>query len=152
MRQKTVLQLLAFIVLAVLASFPNRTEQTPSMAINETLTGKVDRVVDGDSFYLDGHKLRLWGTDAPEVDDFGYEEARKTLHALIYGKTLTCDCVDIDRHGRSIAKCKNEDGQDIGDLMIRSGWALDYRKHTHGFYEKAEDEARDNKRGLWAPR
>lgn len=124
----------------------------PSMQIGETLKGRVNRVVDGDSVYVDGKKLRLWGIDAPEEDEFGYDEAKKVLREIAYGKTVTCTCADIDRHGRSVVKCTLEDGQDVGDVMVRTGWALDYRKHTKGAYEKAEDEARDAKRGLWAPR
>ncbi|NBX67265.1 MAG: hypothetical protein EBQ96_09760 [Proteobacteria bacterium] len=127
-------------------------KQTPSLHIGEAVTGKVTRVVDGDSLYVADKKLRLWGVDAPDKDDFGYKESRKALRELVQDKTLMCVCKELDRHGRSMAICTLENGDDIGKKLIRTGWALDYRKHTHGYYEKAEDEAKAAKRGLWAPR
>lgn len=122
------------------------------MQLNETVTGKVTRVVDGDSIYVGDKKLRLWGVDAPEENDFGYEEAKSTLRNVVLNKTVTCTCRDIDRHGRSIVMCQLENGHDVGEILVRSGWALDYRKHTHGYYEKAEDTAKATGLGLWAPR
>ncbi|MDG1938177.1 MAG: hypothetical protein P8I62_04925, partial [Pseudomonadales bacterium] len=47
----------------------------------KTWTGVVRHVVDGDSLYLVGVKrqIRLWGVDAPELDESGYAAARRAL-------------------------------------------------------------------------
>lgn len=131
---------------------PEEVKKSPTLKIGETLTGSVTRIVDGDSLYVENKKLRLWGVDAPDKDEFGYNEARKKLQEIVQDQTVTCTCKDTDRHGRSMVLCTLQNGDDVGKILIESGWALDYRRHTSGYYEKAEDKAREAKRGLWAPR
>lgn len=146
---RAIMQLALLLAVAVGASSKYGTGK-PSMQKGDTLKGRVTRVVDGDSLYLEGRKLRVWGVDAPEVNEPGYEDAGNTLADLAMHGDITCTCVDIDRHGRSIVRCTLADGRDLADAMIRTGWAQDYRKHTHGFYEEAEADARKHRRGLWA--
>ncbi|WP_179298025.1 thermonuclease family protein [Mesorhizobium carmichaelinearum] len=39
-------------------------------------------------------------------------------------------------------------GVDIGEWMVRKGYAVDWPKYSAGFYARAETEARTAKRGL----
>lgn len=39
-------------------------------------------------------------------------------------------------------------GVDIGEWMVRQGYAVDWPKYSAGFYARAETEARTAKRGL----
>ncbi|NOZ31829.1 MAG: hypothetical protein GXP01_01875 [Alphaproteobacteria bacterium] len=104
----------------------------------EQINGRVTSVVDGDSLYIAGHRpqIRLWGVDAPERAEPGYQAATDTLTALAFGKPLTCQRVDIDRYNRTVARCFLEDRREINRAMIESGTAVEYTRFTDGFYSK----------------
>lgn len=63
--------------------------------------------MDGDSLYLATHapQVRLWGVDAPERDEAGYQAATDTLEAIAGGAALSCLPIDRDRYGRTVARC-----------------------------------------------
>ncbi|WP_246678972.1 MULTISPECIES: thermonuclease family protein [unclassified Mesorhizobium] len=64
-------------------------------------------------------------------------------------RPTSCIGVDRDRYRRMVAVCTAA-GVDIGEWMVRQGYALDWPKYSAGFYVGAEQEARTAKRGLWA--
>ncbi len=99
-------------------------------------SGKIARVVDGDTFYLEGlpTRIRLWGVDAPERDEEGFDEATAMLATLVYGKTLSCEHVDIDPYRRIVARCYFDDGSDLSESMIDSGAAEEFLRFTRGYY------------------
>ena len=103
---------------------------------SNTLEARVGKVLDGDTFTLRGEsrRIRVWGLDAPELDQRGGSVATETLHSLISGRTLTCIVVDIDRYGRLVGQCFLPDGQDVAEEMIRSGAASEYCRYSRGFY------------------
>lgn len=103
---------------------------------SNTLEARVSKVLDGDTFTLRGEsrRIRVWGLDAPEWDQRGGSAATETLHGLVFGKTLTCSVVDIDRYGRLVGQCFLPDGRDIAAEMIRSGAASEYCRYSRGFY------------------
>jgi endonuclease YncB( thermonuclease family) len=101
-----------------------------------TLTGRPARIVDGDTFYLEGVKsrLRVWGVDAPEKDEAGFAEATQALTSLIAGRTLACEEMDRDRYQRIVARCTLEDGRDIARVMIDIGAASEMVRYSGGYY------------------
>jgi endonuclease YncB( thermonuclease family) len=127
---------------------------TPS---GPTLTGRA-RSLDGDSLWLAGEHIRLFGIDAPEGrqecrDGAGApypcgREAARALAAAINGRTVACTAVEHDRYDRNVAIC-TVDGRDLGELMVRSGHAIELPQHSRGRYGAAEREARAARRGLW---
>ncbi len=98
--------------------------------------GAVSRVVDGDTFYLEGFatRIRLWGVDAPERDEEGFDAATDMLAELVAGQTLSCEQVDTDRYKRIVARCYFPDGGDLSAAMIESGAASEYQRFTDGYY------------------
>lgn len=100
------------------------------------LKGVAGRIVDGDTFYLEGVKtrLRLWGVDAPEKNAPGAAEATEALTALIAGKPLACEEMDRDRYARIVARCTLEDGRDIARVMIDIGAASEMTRYSGGYY------------------
>lgn len=122
----------------------------------EALPPKVEGVaqlIDGDSFRLGGHEVRLKGIDAPEgrqtcrrnTKDWACgEEARRELQRIAGGRAITCDVASKDQHGRLLAYCR-AGSRDINAAMVASGYALSY-----GSYLKEEGSAKAAKRGLWS--
>lgn len=94
------------------------------------------RIVDGDTFYLEGFatRIRLWGLDAPERDEDGYDRATDALFSLVAGRIISCEQVDTDPYARIVARCYDEEGRDIAAMMIDSGAAREYLRFSHGYY------------------
>lgn len=119
------------------------------------LTGRA-RAVDGDTLEVAGQKVRLFGIDAPELDqlcDRGGRRwacgaaARDALAGIVGRQRLACAVQDIDRYGRSVAVC-SAGGEDVAALMVRQGMAIAYRRYS-GRYANAEAAARAEGIGLW---
>lgn len=86
-------------------------------------------VVDGDTIELDGTRWRLWGIDAPEMDQtcgtwIAGVASTYALADLMRGKTIACELRGRDRYGRSIGLCR-ADGRELGTAMVSAGiaWA-----------------------------
>lgn len=100
------------------------------------LSGRVTRVVDGDSLYLSTYdkQIRLWAVDAPERNESGYKEATNTLVKFAKNKTLNCELKDTDKYGRYVARCEDERGKDINQMMLKSGTTEEYCRFSNNFY------------------
>jgi len=100
------------------------------------LIARAARIVDGDTLYLDGvtTRIRLWGVDAPERNEEGFDEATQTLAQLVDGETLSCEHVDTDPYKRIVARCYFNDGRDLSEQMIDSGAAAEFLRYTRGYY------------------
>lgn len=124
-----------------------------------SVTAEVERVVDGDTFRLTGRIVRIWGIDAPELeqDCLGADGqsyscgrmARLLLEVIVKGKPITCWEVDTDRFGQMLARCE-ADEIDIGHEMVLVGLALDDTHYSKGRYLPEEYDAQQARRGLWA--
>jgi endonuclease YncB( thermonuclease family) len=116
-------------------------------------------VVDGDTLVIGAEHVRLHGIDAPErdqvcrrADGSDYDCGRMASSQLrreIADHVPACSGLYRDRYERQIAICTVE-GRDVGDAMVRSGWAIDVPRYSGGRYAAAEAEARAARRGLWA--
>jgi micrococcal nuclease len=142
----------------------SRVESASTSAIpSNAVTVKVTRVVDGDTFVIEGgQKVRYIGIDTPEtvkpntpVQCFG-EQASQEDKKLIEGKTIQMvkDVSETDRYGR-LLRYVYVDGIFVNDYLVRQGYAfLDTFPpdvaHADEFTQ-AQTEARDNNRGLWNP-
>lgn len=102
------------------------------------------RVVDGDTFSVGAERVRLWGVDAPEgrqvcQNDQGKayacgDVARDQLVGLIGGRAVRCEVRDRDPYGRAVARCL-AGSTDLGEAMVRAGWAVDYVQFSRGRFE-----------------
>jgi len=129
-------------------------------AFGDTLTGKVGRVVDGDTLYvLDAnykdHKIRLAGIDAPERRQAYGLASRKHLASIVAGKQVTVEYQKRDRYGRIVGKGL-VDGIDACLEQVKAGFAWHYKKYQHEqsaedreLYADAENKARNERLGLW---
>jgi endonuclease YncB( thermonuclease family) len=131
----------------------------PSQA--ELISGRVVHVADGDTVtVLDAgkvqHKIRLAGIDAPEKSQAYGERSRESLAELVANRTVIVDTEKQDRYGRRVGKVLVA-GKDVNVEQIRRGLAWFYRHYERELsdadrqhYDRAEAEARDYRRGLWA--
>lgn len=111
-------------------------------------------VTDGDTIKLDGHKIRLWGIDAPELHQTCPDrwlagiEAAKALRSLLEGHTIVCENRGHDRYGRIIGLCR-ADGVDVQAEMVRRGLAWAFIRYSHD-YVTQEAKAREENLGIHA--
>ena len=116
------------------------------------------RVIDGDTLHVDGKNIRLTGIDAPELSqtcrDAQAREwpcgqaAKARLIELVSRGEVVCTARGHDRYGRTLAVCSVRDIVDLGEALVRAGYAVNYRRYTSD-YLAAEHEARGARRGLW---
>jgi endonuclease YncB( thermonuclease family) len=124
----------------------------------ETLTGRAT-VADGDTLTVDGVKIRLFGIDAPELDQTCQTAdgarwacgrwARDQLRKAAAGQ-ITCSGDERDRYGRLVATCDGQDG-DIGRSLVRAGAAEAYRRYSTAYVDD-EKVAAIGGLGLWQGR
>ena len=109
-------------------------EKTPPLE-PQKYSGKVQYVIDGDTVILSRSKerLRLWGVDAPELDQKGGQGARNALVDMVEGKQITFIKITSDRYGRTVARIFLKE-QDINLAIIESGHAQEYCRYSKGFY------------------
>jgi hypothetical protein len=97
-----------------------------------TVEGQHIYVIDGDTFDLNGTRIRVAGIDAPETHparcpqeaQLG-EAATQKLAELLRGRPLWVSGIKVDRWGRSVAVVR-VNGEDVADAMIGSGLARNY--------------------------
>ena len=130
----------------------------PAPAFADDLIGQAS-VIDGDTVEIHRTRIRLWGIDAPESDQFCRDEdghlyrcGQKTSNALfdfIARHPVECVEVDRDRYKRAVSVC-TVGGADIADWLVRNGLALDWPQYSKGDYAAAQAEAKREHRGMWA--
>ncbi|WP_407193815.1 thermonuclease family protein [Bradyrhizobium sp. STM 3566] len=116
-------------------------------------------VIDGDTLEIHSARIRLWGIDAPEHDQLcrgenslQYRCGAKSANALdqfIGTRTVACSAVDADRYGRTVASC-SVGSVDLADWLFSRGFALDWPRYSKGKYDRAQREAEQAGRGIWA--
>ena len=131
---------------------------------------KVIRVVDGDTIEIEGNiKLRYIGIDTPEtkhptkgVQCFGKEASNKNKE-LVEGKMIRMekDVSETDKYGRLLRyiwlvepHATKSSELFVNDFLVRQGYAYASTFPPDVAYSKqfvvAQQEARENNRGLWS--
>jgi endonuclease YncB( thermonuclease family) len=105
----------------------------------EILTGQAD-AVDGDTIHLNGRRIRLFGIDAPEIDQTcngwaGGLVAKNKLDELIGRAPVLCEVMDRDRYNRDVAVCWNYRRQELNRVMVEEGLAVAYVYYTNRYVE-----------------
>lgn len=115
-------------------------------------------VHDGDTLRLGSQRVRLWGIDAPELEQTCHQGAvsqpcgklaRDALIKLIGQSQLSCTTIETDRYGRNVARCEAT-GIDLNRTMVVEGWALDYERYSGGAYQTEQARAEKAQLGIWA--
>ena len=116
----------------------------------------IPRVVDGDTIVIGEIRIRLHGIDAPEQQQrCSYKgsawscsrEATSALKNMVNNRMVSCRGNKKDRYGRLIAECFVS-GRNLNDAMVRTGWAVAYRRYST-IYVEAEAQAAAKAVGIW---
>jgi endonuclease YncB( thermonuclease family) len=146
----------ALAALAIYFTTNDGTSCQSGAAQTEQIAGAA-HVLDGDTIDIAGERIRLQGIDAAEDGQrcglaggdtwncAGAATAR--LQALTVGHTTTCDPVQRDRFGRTVAVCRVGD-TDVQEVLTREGLAWAYRQYSRA-YVAAEEAARAQGLGIW---
>jgi micrococcal nuclease len=142
--------------------FENRFEGKGEEKSEEREARKVVYVYDGDTVKLEsGQVVRYIGIDAPEEGYYNHakecynKEATARNEELVLGKEviLVKDISETDKYGRLLRYVYIGDTF-VNETLVREGFARasnyppDERYKDR--FKEAEEEAKNNKRGLWA--
>ena len=113
------------------------------------------KVVDGDTIYLNGEKIRFTGIDTPELKQTCIKEgvinpcgviAKEILIKKINNNKVKCISEGKDQYKRILAECF-VNVESLSSYLVRSGYAFAYRKYSKKFILD-EDYAKTNKIGM----
>ena len=114
------------------------------------------KIIDGDTIHINKKKYRLYGIDAPEINQkckINKKEYKCGIKSKVFLKSLTsnkeiiCKKKDIDKYKRIVAVCF-ANGENINQIMVKSGWAVAYRYYSKDYIED-EIFAKKNRLGMW---
>jgi len=125
-----------------------------------TVSGKVVKVSDGDTFHLltAGNrqvKVRLYGVDAPEKGQAFGSRAQQTLSQLVFGRQVTVNSKGTDQFKRvlGIVVVQNDAGSTIvvNEALLQQGMAWHFTRYDKNpDWARLQQQAKANKTGLWA--
>jgi len=115
------------------------------------------KIVDGDTIYLNGEKIRFIGIDTPELKQTcikdGVENscgvtAKQILINKIGNDTVECISEGKDKYKRILAECF-VNNESLSSYLVRSGYAFAYRRYSKKFILD-EDYAKAKQVGMWS--
>lgn len=124
----------------------------PTKTVEDTAT-----IIDGDTLTVGGITMDLWGLDAPEpkqqcaIDGTLWpcgRRATEVLAALAKGK-VSCAYRPIEKGGRTVAVCRDADGNSLNEEMIVQGMAMPRARESYDYVDLSVD-TRYLGRGMWA--
>ncbi len=129
----------------------------------ETIAG-IPVVQNSGLIIVNGQDISLWGISALAPDqqcwqvetswDCG-QQATTALRHFLEGKRIECHVRHRPKNAPVIAQCfvTDEAGKkDVGDYLVRSGWAINDPALSGDLYEANETLAQNEKSGIWSSR
>ena len=116
------------------------------------------KVIDGRTIEIDGQQIRLWGLDAPDIDQVCFTKkkhipfrcgvvALEKLQKMLSHQVITCKGDETDGEGRLIAVCYS--GRiEVNENIVLSGWGMADPSQTDK-YNRVQGAARNMRSGLW---
>jgi outer membrane protein OmpA-like peptidoglycan-associated protein/endonuclease YncB( thermonuclease family) len=104
------------------------------------LTGRVSRVVDGDTLLVGETKVRLEGLHAPELSDPFGSNALNRMRSIAMDREASCWLSGASTYDRKVGVCFIED-RDIAGALIATGLGRDCPGFSKGRYAGLEADA-----------
>jgi len=145
---------ISFLLLALIA-FYVASLRSPNSANPIQAPAKISGMVtpiDGDTVWLNGKKKRIWGIDAPDPQGTAGEYYQQSTEALTQAASYQWTCEDTGEvsRDRDVSKCVFTNGAgDIGEWMVRAGYAVDWPEFSGGAYANAQRQAQHDQVGIW---
>lgn len=99
-------------------------------------------MIDADTWDVGGERVRLFGIDAPEIDQTCREPQGQSWACGVWasdqvrqrygGRMVTCERLGRDRFGRTVARCFLDD-RDVAREMVAAGLAFAYRRYSSDY-------------------
>ena len=89
---------------------------------------RLNCVVDGDTFWFNGEKIRIESIDAPEIRSQCRQEKKLAVRAtqrlaeILSRSSFTVQRSGVDRYGRTLASIEGSSGE-AGAILVREGLA-----------------------------
>jgi micrococcal nuclease len=132
-------------------------------ATTDRLSGKVIRVIDGDTLVLlvEGEqgkpeevRVRLEGIDCPESGQPWSKRAKQELSDLVLNQTAKVWTIGEDRYGRKLGRVyvgTDDKPLDVNITLVARGLAWHFKRYSDDEdLAEAEIAARRERKGLWA--
>lgn len=122
---------------------------TASPAVASTFTGRVERVIDGDTIVVGTNIVRLAEIDAPEMKTQHGPASKAALSGMISNKVVVVTWSKRGRYSRIIGHIH------LGDVwinlrMVEQGWAWQFKAYSRSeVLAAAENLAKCRRTGLW---
>ena len=121
---------------------------TVTTAAASTFTGRVERVIDGDTIVVGTNIVRLAEIDAPEMKTPQGPASKVALSHMILHKQVTVTWSRRGRYRRIIGQTYL-DGEWINLWLVEQGWARQFKRYSRSeSLRSAEMHARCRKAGL----
>ncbi|MGH7087581.1 MAG: hypothetical protein ACREFQ_01630 [Stellaceae bacterium] len=130
---------------------PPRRERRTTWAALEAGRALVGRATEagGTALQVDGRRVLLFGVKLGPRDNGSATRAALARH-LAAAPAVTCDAPP-GQPGRPEFVCHDRAGVDLGQMLVRQGWAVADRTRSYQ-YVGDEERARARRAGLWARR
>lgn len=115
------------------------------------------RIIEADLIELNGTKLRLWGVDAPESEQWCTKngrqwrcgvEAQKALREHVAGNLIACYDKGLGEDDELVLGQCFLGHLDLNGWLARNGWAMAYRRAT-SMYSSRESMAKFQRLNIW---
>ncbi len=119
--------MLIFLILILFAINYNFFDEKIKDFLDESETGVVERVVDGDTIIVNNESVRLLGINTPERGELYYQEAKDFLEMILSNKTIQLKFGKdrYDLYGRKLAYVFR-DSHNVNKEMVDEGYANCY--------------------------
>lgn len=106
-------------------------------------SGIVSNVIDGDTFELiTGEKIRMYGINTPESDEYYYSEATYFVKEKIENKKIKYKRFGTDQYNRTLAIVYYEN-ENVNLELVREGYAMVYFTYKDSRYTEFENAFND---------
>ena len=117
------------------------------------LKGKVIAINDGDTIKIltkdkTTYTIRLKDIDAPEKSQAFGNSSKKNLSNYIFNKTVRVEYLHYDKYKRVLGTVYYRN-KNINIAQVKDGFAWVYKNPKNKKYKKEQQQAKDNKKGLW---
>ncbi len=123
---------------------------------NDVLSCRADHIGDGDSLRAHcrgrAYEVRLYCIDAPELDQRPWGRRSRDYLRRIMPEIIEMQVIETDGYGRRVSLVRDvKTGESLNLALVTAGQAAVYRRYCRdaAFYA-AEEDARQQRRGIWA--